>query len=241
VATAYSWRMGAEGQYGQKIALVAGATGLVGSALLRQLMNCQDYSRIHAITRRPLLLDHPRLANRILPLEETRAKLAGLRCQDAFCCIGSTRSKAGSDDERRRVDLDLVLSFARAAQSFGVTRFVVLSSAGANPTSSNAYLRTKGEMELALRELRFASLDILQPGLIMGLRRELRPLELAAMVFMPLVNPLLRGSHARWRGISAVDLGAAMLGAARSQRRGMYVYSGENLRALATAGSKSSG
>lgn len=220
----------------QRVALLAGGSGFVGSELLRQLLLAPEYSRVYAVSRRPLPFDNPRLANRIVPLEETRARLTGVRCDDAFCCIGSTRSSAGSAAQREKVDLDLVVSFARAAHSFGATQLMVISSAGANPQSRNPYLCVKGRLEVALRELRFASLQIMRPGLLLGARAEVRPLELAASVVMPLINPLLLGGLAQYRGIAATDVAAAMLQAARARRRGVNIYAGQALRALAESG-----
>lgn len=222
----------------KRVALVAGANGLTGGHLLRLLLEAHDYTRVHALTRRPLTFDHAKLANRILPLEEAAARLTGFTCHDAFCCIGSTRREAGSDAELRRVDVDLAVAFARAALACGAQRLVVLSSAGANPASRQPYLRNKAEMERILRALGIVSLDILQPGLLLGLRREIRPLELLGMALSPLARPFLTGSRATWRSIPARDVAAAMIGAARSMRRGVYVYSGENLAGLARAGYK---
>jgi uncharacterized protein YbjT (DUF2867 family) len=224
----------------QRVALLAGGSGFVGSELLRQLLLATDYSRVYAVSRRPLPFDNPRLANRICPLEETRARLAGMRCDDAFCCIGSTRRSAGSAAEREKVDLDLVVSFARAAHAFGATQMIVISSAGANPQSRNPYLNVKGRLEVALRDLRFASLQIMRPGLLLGMRAQVRPLELAGTLIMPLINPLLFGSMAQYRGIAATDVAAAMLAAARAQRRGVHVYAGQALRALADSGRRKS-
>jgi uncharacterized protein YbjT (DUF2867 family) len=220
----------------QRVALVAGGTGRTGAALLRQLLDCNDYARIHAVTRRPLLLDHPRLANRILPLENVGAKLAGLRCDDAYCCIGSPAGRAGQLAELQQVDRDLVLTFARAAQSFGASRFIVISAAGADRASPQPFYRVKGEMEAALRELKFTSLDILQPGRVLGLRAQVTPVALFELALMPLLNPFLRGGFESSRGIGAVALAAAMIATARSQRRGVYAYSGRSLQTLATAG-----
>jgi uncharacterized protein YbjT (DUF2867 family) len=220
----------------QRVALLAGGSGFVGSELLRQLLLATDYSRVYAVSRRPLPFDNPRLANRIVPLEETRARLAGMRCDDAFCCIGSTRRSAGSAAEREKVDLDLVVSFARAAHAFGATQLIVVSSAGANPQSRNPYLNVKGRLEVALRDLRFASLQIMRPGLLLGVRAQVRPLELLGTMVMPLINPLLFGGMAQYRGIAATDVAAAMLAAARAQRRGVHVYAGQALRALADSG-----
>ena len=82
----------------------------------------------------------------------------------------------------------------------------------------------------------FAALNILQPGVLLGWRREMRPLELAAGLLMPLVNPLLLGSYAVYRGIAARTVALAMLGAARSGRRGIHRYSYPDIVALAQKG-----
>ena len=228
--------MAAELQVGKRVALVAGSTGLTGSALLQLLLRGNDYSRVYAVTRRPVPLDHPRLANRILKLEELGQRLAGLRCDDAFCSIGAAHGPRAAAAELRHVDVELVLAFARAAQSAGATRLVVISAARADRTASQPFLRCKGEMEAALRELRFGTLDILQPGPVLGLRAGSSGLETLRMALLPLLNPLLRGGLAARRAISGADLAAAMLGAARSQRRGVYCHAGQSLRDLATAG-----
>lgn len=222
----------------KRVALVAGASGLTGGHLLRLLLEAQDYARVHALSRRPLTFDHTKLANRILPLEEAGTRLTGFTCQDAFCCIGSTRREAGSDAELRRVDVDLAVTFARAALACGAQRLVVLSSAGASPVSRQPYLRNKAELERILRTLGFVSLDILQPGLLLGLRRDIRPLELLGLALSPLARPFLTGPRAAWRPIPARDVAAAMIGAARSMRRGVYVYAGDSLAGLARAGYK---
>jgi len=121
---------------------VAGSSGLVGARLLPLLLNAPEYARVHALSRRPLPLDHPRIANRVvrfdLPLE---TQLKGLRIQDAFCCLGTTRRAAGSQAAFRAVDHDLVVSFARLAASAGVERLVVVSSVGADAGAKNFYLR----------------------------------------------------------------------------------------------------
>ena len=216
-----------------KVALLAGASGLVGTYVLEGLLDAADFGRVYAITRRPLGREHARLANRIVRFENLEAQLAGLTCHVAFCCLGSTIREAGSNEEFRRIDVDYVLAFARAARAAGAQRFVVVSSAGADTRSRIFYLRTKGEMEQRVAGLGFPALDILQPGLLFGWRRELRPAELAAMALMPLVNLFLVGNYAARRGISARDVAAAMIGAARSGRRGVYRYTYPAIRALA--------
>ena len=101
----------------------------------------------------------------------------------------------------------------------------MISSVGADPSAKNFYLRVKGEAEKAVEQIRFRSLSILQPSMLLGSRRELRMLELLAQPAMRVVSPLLVGQWSRFRAIDAEDVAAGMLGAACSMRKGVYRYS----------------
>lgn len=216
-----------------KIVLLAGASGLVGANALDALLDAPDIGRVFAITRRPLGREHPRLANRIVQFETLESQLKGMVCHVAVCCLGTTIRQAGSESAFRHVDVDYVLSFARTAKAAQAQRFVVVSSAGADAQSKNFYLRTKGEMEEAVAGVGFTSLDILQPGPLLGLRSQMRPLELGALLVMPLVNPFLRGSREAFRGIAVKTVGTAIVGAMRSGRRGVQRYTYDGIEALA--------
>jgi uncharacterized protein YbjT (DUF2867 family) len=216
-----------------RTALLAGASGLTGGYTLDALLAAPEVSRVVAVSRRPLGREHPRLANRIVQFERLESQLQGVSCDVALCCLGTTIRQAGSQQRFRAVDLDCVLTFARAARAAKAQRFVVMSSVGADPQARNFYLRTKGEMEEQLEGLGFESLDILQPSLLLAWRAEMRTLELGARLLMPLVNPLLLGRYAAWRGIPARTVAAAMLGATRSGRRGVQRYTWAGIEALA--------
>ena len=215
-----------------KIALVAGGSGLVGGYLIQALLEAPEYGRVFALTRRPLGREHPKLANRIVVWPRMAEQLKGMAANEAFCCIGTTRAAAGSDEAFRETDLDAVLLFAQASRAVGVTRFVVVSSVGAKSDSKKLYLRTKGEMEEALTTVGFISLDILQPSLLLGSRKEMRPLELAGQLLAPLVNPMLTGSRESLRAIPAETVARGMLGAARRGGRGVYRYTYAAIRQL---------
>lgn len=66
---------------------------------------------------------------------------------------------------------------ARAAHEAGTKVYVLISSQGANKTSSIPYSRMKGEIEEDIKALGFEHMVILRPGLIAGTREESRPLE----------------------------------------------------------------
>ena len=218
-----------------RVALLAGASGLVGGYVLDSLLDASDFARVFAISRRPLGREHPRLANRIVQFEKLETQLKGGQCHVAVCCLGTTMKQAGSEKAFRQVDYDFVLSFARAAKAAQAQRFVIVTSAGADPRAKNFYLRVKGEVEQALEGMGFPSLDILQPGPLLGWRRDIRPMELLTTALMPLANPFLTGSRMAWRGISARTVAEAALGATRSGRRGIYRYTWASLRQLAEA------
>ena len=217
----------------QKIVLLAGATGLVGTQALSALLEVNDIARVFAATRRPLGREHPRLANRIVQFDKIESQLKGLTCHVAVCCLGTTRRQAGSPEEFRRVDLDCVVAFARAANEAQARRFIVISSVGADAQSTHLFLRPKGDIEHAVASLGLASPDILQAGLLMGLRSQMRPLELGAMAVMPLVNPFLRGPREAFRSIPAKTVGRAIVGATRSGRIGVTRYTYSAIEALA--------
>lgn len=218
-----------------RVALLAGASGHVGRYVLDAALDAPDFGRVFAITRRPLGREHPRLANRIVQFDKLESQLKGVTAQVALCCLGTTLKQAGSQQAFRQVDVDYVLAFARAAQAAGVKRFIIVTSAGAEPESKHFYLRVKAEVERALEKLQFESLDILQPGPILGFRGDRRLTDLAATLLMPLFNPFLTGARLPIRGIPARTVAAAMVGAARSGRKGVYRYTYAGLKALAAS------
>jgi uncharacterized protein YbjT (DUF2867 family) len=218
-----------------RVALVAGASGLTGSALLKLLLREETFTRVLALSRRPLPVEHARFANRILKFEELERSLKGLRCTDAFCALGAAGGPRAIEPVLRAIDLQLVLAFARAARNAGAARLVVVSAAGARRDAQHVFQRVKGEMEAGLRELGFSSLDILQPGMVFGSRRDDGLAATLRQGLLAVARPLLQRSK-DLHAISGDELAAAMLAVARSQRRGANNYAGEALTSAAQSG-----
>jgi uncharacterized protein YbjT (DUF2867 family) len=194
---------------GSRTVLLAGATGLVGGGCLRRLLAESAFSRIVAVSRRPLPS-----SERVQVIVTDFDQLAGrppTAAATALCALGTTMAKAGSKAAFRHVDHDAVLSFAHWARSSGVRTFAIVSSVGAAPTARGFYLRVKGEVERDLDRMGFSRLVILRPGLLLGRRDERRPGEAIAQVAMPLLHPLLRGRLRRYRGIDAAVVARAMI------------------------------
>lgn len=215
------------------LTLLAGATGAVGAALLEILLARADGSSVFAVGRRPPPRQHARLEWLQAELEDLEEALLGRRFDTAFCCLGTTMKRAGSQDAFRAVDLDGVTAFARAAHAGGAGFFGLVSAAGADPQSRNFYLRTKGEAEAAVEALDFPGLAIMQPGLLRGEREEFRAGERLGQAAAPLLDRVLLGPLARYRSVAIGTVAAALEVAARRQAPGVHRYDSPAIEALA--------
>jgi uncharacterized protein YbjT (DUF2867 family) len=160
------------------------------------------------------------------------AALAGSKCTEAFCCLGTTMKTAGSKAAFRAVDLDGVAEFALAARAAGASFFGLVSAAGANPRSRNFYLRTKGEAEALVAAQDFPSLAILRPGLLRGPRADSRPGERLGQLVAPFFDPLLLGPFAGYRSVAIESVAGALDAAARARRPGVHRLSSADIEAL---------
>lgn len=199
-------------------ALLFGATGLVGHALLQQALAGDGFARITAVTRRPLAERHAKLVNVVTDFPAAvPPELAGAGV--AFCCLGTTLKQAGGKAGFYAVDHDLVLRCAGWARAAGVGHFVVVSAMGASASSPVYYNRVKAETERDLQALGFRELTIMQPSLLLGERGgPARIGEALAIRLTPVFAPLMRGPLSPYTPIAGADVAAAML--ARAQRGG---------------------
>ena len=209
-----------------------GATGLVGSRAAPRLL-AEGWS-VDALLRRPSGFDHPRWREHVAAPDEWPRLVASLRADAAVSALGTTMRQAGSEAAFRAVDYDLVVDFGRAAAAAGARRMVVVSSVGADESSSNFYVRIKGEMERALAAIGFERLDILRPGLLRGPRGGDRRLgERIGIALSPAVNLLLRGPLDRFAAIDADVVAAAIAGALRRSEPGTWRHDNRGIRQLA--------
>lgn len=212
-----------------RTALIAGASGLVGGHLLRRLLDAETWDRVVTLSRRVLDVDHPKLDQRLADFDHLDA-LDFPASDDAFCCLGTTIKKAGSEEAFFRVDHDYVLDFGRRAREHGATQFLVVSALGADETSRVFYNRVKGEMERAVAGLGFESVQIVRPSLLLGTRDVSRPKERAAAFFSKPLRPLLSGPLGKYRPIHADKVAAALVSAAQQQRPGVHIFESDQLQ-----------
>jgi uncharacterized protein YbjT (DUF2867 family) len=208
--------------------VVFGATGLVGRELVSELIENTDCEKVITVTRSRLPFLNPKLEQVQLTdfsaLMHVKDKLSATTF---YCCIGTTIKAAGSKAAFRQVDLEIPLQIARLANAISVSNLVIISSIGAQASSSNYYLRTKGEMENAVRITYNGNLKIVRPSLLMGNREKFRFGEKFAIAFMKIFGWMLAGPLRKYKGIYARDVAKAMIKVARLPAGKVFFESNE--------------
>ncbi len=172
------------------------------------------------------------MANRIVQFAVLESQLQGQVCDTAVCCLGAAYRAAESAAAFRDSVQTHVLAFARAARAADARRFVMLSCQSANAASRHPAARLQGETLDALGSLGFESLDLLLPGPLLGLRRGAGVTQLLSMATAVAARPFQFGARECRRAVAASQLAAAMVGAARSGRRGTYRYEFSGIQSL---------
>jgi uncharacterized protein YbjT (DUF2867 family) len=212
--------------------LLAGASGLVGRELLDRLLADPSVEAVHGLGRRAIPLEHPKLTQHVVDFQ---ALPALPRVDEAFIALGTTIKVAGSRQAFRAIDLAAGGAVAQAAKAAGATRLGVVSAMGADPRARVFYNRVKGEMEEALRALRFESLVIARPSLLVGDRERLgQPARAGEEIGLKLsrwVGPLI---PANYRPIEARLVARALLQAVPHSRGLRVLLSGDMQKDLSS-------
>lgn len=191
-----------------KTSIIIGSTGLIGSKLHEILGNNPDQEKVFLVSRnKPNNMIEKSVH---IPFENGNYSIP-LNVDTAFCCLGTTMKKAGSKEAFLKVDLDMVVEFAKKAKEAGINRFALVSSIGANPKSSNFYLRTKGQAEEELKKIGFERLVIVRPSLLLGKRNEKRLGEDIGKAIYYIFRFLFIGPLKKYRGIMDEDVAKAMI------------------------------
>ncbi len=207
-----------------KSALLLGATGLVGSQLLEQLLDDPRYTEVVALSRRPLGRQHPKLRVEIIDFDHPDPEK--VKGDDVFCALGTTLRKAGSKEAQYRIDCTYPFELGRIARENGAQQYLLVSSIGANAQSSNFYLRTKGELEEKLKGLNFKAFISARPSFLLGERSEVRVGEKIGIALAQLFAPLI---PKKYRGIQAAQVARALIALANENLSGVQVVESDRL------------
>ncbi|MCW3116682.1 MAG: NAD-dependent epimerase/dehydratase family protein [Chitinophagaceae bacterium] len=220
-----------------KTAALLGATGMIGSYLLEQLLNDPWFDTIRVIVRRPFANSHPKIEVKLVDFNDYESLKLAIDGSDVlFCAIGTTQKKVKGDKELyRKVDFDIPVKAEKICEETGCKKFVIVSSVGANSQSGNFYLKLKGELESVLEQMGLEGMEsvhIMQPSMLLGNRKEKRPGEKIVQGAMRFISFILAGSLRKYKPIHGKVVAAAMLNAAKTDKKGVFRYGYDEIMAM---------
>lgn len=212
-------------QSSDKTVLVFGATGLIGSHLVKLLVDDARYKKVVVVTRRDIATDDAQIVAAVESgkLQVERLELDQLfsefeardslqyQYDDVFCCLGSTMKKAKTKAAFRKVDYDFVYATAKLAKQLAAKKYVWVSAAISSTKVPSFHLRLKGEVDSDIAKLGLPFFKAVKPSLLTGDRDEFRPAEsYSAIFFKPLGKALLHGPLKQFRAIEGEDVAKTM-------------------------------
>lgn len=213
-----------------KTAVVLGASGSVGSALIKELIRGGSFKSIvtllrksqpeqvemarqRGVTLREVLVPTMNPASLEAATKDTIASLDGDVCGLSVLGIGAETAKL-TIDEHRAIDVELNAAFAKGLKASGrVKHLAFMSAVGADVTAATTgsgaagmprYARVKGEAEEAVKEHGPAIVSIFRPAMIIGSQHTPWFLEKVLPVFS-FVTP------AKFKSITVEQIAKAMI------------------------------
>jgi uncharacterized protein YbjT (DUF2867 family) len=216
-------------------ALLAGATGMVGRAMLPLVS--RGHASVDLLLRRPVpaLELGPRVRSHVVDFARLEGAVPPV--DDVFIALGTTIGVAGSEAAFRAVDFDAVVAVARAARAAGATRLALVSALGADAGSRVFYNRVKGETEDAVAALGYATVVIARPSLLLGDRESLgQPVRRMEALAMRFSRPLGWVVPRAVRPIAAADVAAALVAAIARGEPGVKILASGDMQGAAAGG-----
>ncbi len=214
-------------------AVIAGASGLIGNLLLEQLLNHPNYQEVLVLARQGLNLRHVKLKQLVVDFDRLDNYQNEINGHAFFCCLGTTRSKTPDQKIYRKIDHDYPVQLAKIGAKNSMQQFHLVSSLGADKNSSFFYTKLKGETEEDVKKVKFNSIHIYQPSLLIGNRQEKRTAEPIVTVLAKCIDPLLIGNLKKYKSINAETVAKAMVNQSLKNNSGVFTYPSDQIKKLA--------
>ena len=200
-----------------------GASGLIGSYLLKYLIKDSEVHLINIISRKPFYLKHDKINNIVIDFTDLNSFSICTKKSDAvFVSIGTTMAKVnGNKSEYRKIDFDIIFNIAKACKKNSVKNLLFVSSLGADSNASSFYLSLKGDIEDAVEKLKLTSTSIFRPSVLLGNRNEARFMERIAQVIM---SYLIIFIPSKYKPIDADIVAKSMVNTSKNPKPGFNLY-----------------
>ena len=209
-------------------AVLFGGTGLTGGCILNLLNNDSDFKSIIVVSRKTFTHSSNKISNMVIDFSDP-AEIERCIKKDSivFSCIGTTQAQVKGDKKKyREIDFDITLNIANACKKLSAKKFLFISSGGASSSSSNFYLKLKGEIEDAVIKTKNNSLFILKPSLLLGKRNNSRFMENIGQIIMPLFSILLPDSI---KAVKATTVAKCMFELSKSKRDNLNIIENKEI------------
>jgi uncharacterized protein YbjT (DUF2867 family) len=218
--------------YMAKKAILAGASGLIGSALLDVLLAHPEYDEVLVLLRRELPIKHPKLKQLLIDFDKLADYTEQINGDAIFCCLGTTKKRTPDVNTYWKIDHDYAVLLATLGAKNGAEQFHLVSSMGANAGASSFYLKLKGQTEADVIKTGIANINIYRPALLTGERKERRTGERVLFFISKLIDPLLLGGLKKYRSIPAATVAAAMFKQSLQNNKGVHIYLSDKIKEL---------
>lgn len=215
-----------------KKAILYGASGLVGSYILDALLRDDNYERVVIVVRKDPGIRHPKLTTIIGDFDSFADPVKGFEVDEVYIALGTTQKKTPERKAYYQIDHDYPVMAAKLAKENGAKTVLLVSSIGADAKSTVFYTRTKGETEQDIIGLGFDHTYIFRPSMILGNRKEKRPLEIVIKAVWKIINPLFIGKMNKYKGIEAKDIARAMVSMANQPVGKIAILHWNEMKAL---------
>lgn len=217
-----------------KTAIILGATGVTGNLLLEKLIADTTYSKVILFSRSSVNNSSSKIEEHLVDLLELSNYKDAFIADEVFCCIGTTASKTKDKALYKSIDYGIPVNAAKLAKQNNINTFIVMSSMGADASSTVFYNRTKGEMERDVLKQKITNTFILRPSLIGGEREEFRLGEKIGKGIMTILNPLLIGGLRKYRMIHPEKIASCMQALAKEHYNEVLINSDKILSIVNT-------
>ena len=210
--------------------ILLGASGLIGSKLLKQMLIDPEITRIVLFVRKSLAIQHEKIEQHIIYFDAMNDFAQYFNGDALVCALGTTRSKTPNQIDYRKIDLGYTMEAANLAKTKGVKQIHLISSMGANPKSKVFYSALKGEIENLVIGLKFDKTIIYRPSILIGERSESRPMEKLSQKLNWLYDPLLFGRLKKYRSIKAELVATKIISEIKKNNTGVFILDSEEIK-----------